>query len=116
MKVNALPSFSKNHDNLAIPTHRKKLERKASKMGKTNGSPFSPRNLLIYITLEYTYGHLFLEKFGAPHSTPSRLVVNLSPIQPLLSSFLQRHPVLSPWMSQQGGTGGTGGTGGGHGK
>jgi hypothetical protein len=34
----------------------------------------------------------------ASRSTPSRLVVDLSPIPPLVSSFLQRRRVLSPWM------------------
>jgi hypothetical protein len=34
----------------------------------------------------------------APRSTPSRLVVDVSLIPPLVPSFLQRRPVLSPWM------------------
>ena len=34
----------------------------------------------------------------ASRSKPSRLVVDLSPIPSLVSSFLQQRPVLSPWM------------------
>jgi len=46
----------------------KKLERKASKMGKTNGvyqKKFTHTTLIIYITLEeYTDVNPFLEKVG----------------------------------------------------